>query len=448
GTYDVWAVGRFGITNPRLLTVSRGLKEVVEVEPKPDAADLPILEIESAVSGVSDGDGDDRYRIDLKHGRPIVLDLQAQRIDSPMDGSLTLLDPAGRLVALNADALGRDPLLAYTPTVDGPHRLIVSDLTYRGGFVYRLIATEKPYVVGAAPKAAAVGVAPILQVFGPQLGGDAKPLAGRPVGRSLDVRTWTAPPVGAPPVVFQFLDHPAAFSGLPTAATFGVAGVTWRPIWGGDSFGSIAVLPVSAPPTPESEPNDYPLAPQPLTLPAVVDGRFDAPRDRDWFAFRVPEGQGGRYVCEVFCARLGVPADPYFVWIDETGRDLGEHDDFGARAAGGFHGLHRDPRNVADLQPGKAVRVVVQERNLKGGPEYAYVLRIARATARFEAAATQADGPAAVGTSIRRGGTAHLEIVVQDDGLPNVPLKIVAKKLPPGVSLEPGVVHGERGVAV
>src|SRR5690242_15143686 len=33
GTYDVRLVGRFGVSNPRLLSVSHGLTDVAEVEP-------------------------------------------------------------------------------------------------------------------------------------------------------------------------------------------------------------------------------------------------------------------------------------------------------------------------------------------------------------------------------------------------------------------------------
>ena len=59
----------------------------------------------------------------------------------------------------------------------------------------------------------------------------------------------------------------------------------------------------------EAEPNDKSDAPQAINLPAVVSGRFDQPRDADWFAFTPPED--GQFAIEVYAERLAAQADPY-----------------------------------------------------------------------------------------------------------------------------------------
>src|SRR5579885_1900370 len=54
GTYDVWGVGRFGVSNPRLFAVSAGLAEVAEKEPNDDPAAAQAVAVNSAVNGTSD----------------------------------------------------------------------------------------------------------------------------------------------------------------------------------------------------------------------------------------------------------------------------------------------------------------------------------------------------------------------------------------------------------
>ena len=51
GTYDVRAVGRFGVTNPRLLSITHGLQDVTEVEPNNAADKAQSITINSSVAG-------------------------------------------------------------------------------------------------------------------------------------------------------------------------------------------------------------------------------------------------------------------------------------------------------------------------------------------------------------------------------------------------------------
>ena len=59
GTYDVRTVGRFGVSNPRLFAVSRGLVDVAEKEPNNDAATAQLAQVNSAINGTSDGNDHD-----------------------------------------------------------------------------------------------------------------------------------------------------------------------------------------------------------------------------------------------------------------------------------------------------------------------------------------------------------------------------------------------------
>jgi hypothetical protein len=80
GTYDVRTVGRFGVSNPRLFAVSRGITDVAEKEPNNDGAAAQVVQVNSAVNGISDGNDQDLFKVPLKKGQRVTIDCQAQRL--------------------------------------------------------------------------------------------------------------------------------------------------------------------------------------------------------------------------------------------------------------------------------------------------------------------------------------------------------------------------------
>ena len=82
----------------------------------------------------------------MRRGQRVVIECQAQRLDSPLDATLTLTDAGGRQLAANGDWFGRDPLLDFTAPADGDVFVNVHDLSYRGGQPYRLVITDRPRV--------------------------------------------------------------------------------------------------------------------------------------------------------------------------------------------------------------------------------------------------------------------------------------------------------------
>src|SRR5439155_14306670 len=54
GTYDVRLVGRWGVSNPRLLAVSHGLTEIAEKEPNDSIEQAQPVPVNCAVNGTSD----------------------------------------------------------------------------------------------------------------------------------------------------------------------------------------------------------------------------------------------------------------------------------------------------------------------------------------------------------------------------------------------------------
>ncbi|MCE9524747.1 MAG: PPC domain-containing protein [Planctomycetales bacterium] len=437
GTYDVRTVGRFGVSNPRLFAVSRGLIDVVEKEPNNDALTAQVVQVNSAVNGTSDGNDQDYFKVPLKKGQRVTFDCQAQRLDVQMDANLAILSAAGAQLASSGDYHGRDPFIDFVAPQDGDYLVVMSDLTFRGGFPYRLVISDRPQVENAFPRAVQLGQNTELTLLGRNFGSAGKPSPFTLFDLPLDEAKFplTAPTDANDLGLFRFLEHPTAYSVQPTAATCTVSGFQIRPSLGGnDVLNATSLLLVDSSVTLEHEPNDKQDQPQAISLPAVVSGRFDAARDADWYEFQVDKD--GSYGLEVYCERIGGQADPYVVLVDEKGTRVQEFDDFGHRM-GPFDGHLRDPSGTLNLNANKKYRLLVQDRYRRGGPRYQYVLQIRKPKPDFYLAAINPQNPAPAGLNIWKGGAAYLHLINhQRDGW-NEPITITAEGLPPGVHAAP-----------
>jgi hypothetical protein len=446
GTYDVRLVGRFGVSNPRLFSVSHGLTDVAR-KPPADAASPQVIAVSSAVNGTCGGNREDVYRFAAKKGQRVVVECQAGKLDSPMDATLALTTAAGRPLVSNGDYYGRDPLVDFVPPEDGDYLVKVHDLSFRGGFPYRLIVTDRPQVENVFPRAVQVGKSAEMTAFGRNLGPGSRPSPWRVFDLPLDeARLTVTPPADVFDLgAYRFFEHPTDHSVLPTAATCTLRGFQFRPKFG-DTFANAQTLVlVDTPVTLEAEPNDTPEQAQPIKLPAVVSGRFDRERDADWYEFET--GEAGPYAFEVYCERIGGRADPYLVVMDSKGNRVAELDDFGHRI-NAFDGHLRDPSGLVNLAGQQKYRVLVQDRYRRGGARYQYVLTVGKPVPDFFVAAIHGQNPGPAGTTVRAGGAAFLDIVIHQAGGFNGPITLTAEGLPPGVHAQPTTIRGTRGVFV
>ncbi len=447
GTYDVRLVGRFGVSNPRVFAVGRDLIDVLEVEPNNTAAQAQAISVNAAVYGMSDGNGQDLFRFPAKKGERITIDCQAQKLDSALDATLILSAAGGQILATSGDYRGRDPFIDFAVPDDGEYSIVVHDLSYRGGFPYRLIVTNRPQVENVFPRAVESGKSVELTALGRNLKtGVFSPATSGDLPLEEFRFSFTMPTGLADTGRYVFIEHPTDHSVLPTAATCTLDGCQVRVPVGS---GALNVVPLVASPstvTLEVEPNNEKSQPQPISLPAMVSGRFDQPRDADWFSFEVSEN--GPYVCEVYSERIAGGADPYLVVIDEKDNTVVELDDYGHRI-NAFDGHLRDPYGTANLQAKQQYRVLVQDRYGRGGPRFQYVLAIRKPVPDFHVAAIHSENPGPAGTNLRRGGAVFLDLVVhQQDGF-NMPITVTAEGLPPGVHAASIVVNNNnRGVFV
>jgi len=102
---------------------------------KPQMLKLPV-----AVDGRMGGLSSHWFNFEAEVGQRVSIEVYAERIASPADPMIRLIDPKGHEVgyADDDDVLGSDAGLNHVVKVAGQYRLELRDVQYRGGLPYRL----------------------------------------------------------------------------------------------------------------------------------------------------------------------------------------------------------------------------------------------------------------------------------------------------------------------
>jgi hypothetical protein len=443
GIYDLRVVGRFGISGARSFQVSQALTEVTKAEPNDSPEQAQVIQVNSAINGRSDGANLDFYRISLKSGQRISIDVECQKLEVQLDANLNVLDSAGRTLASSGDYHGRDSFVCFNPPADGDYFITFNDLSYRGGPPYRLLVTDLPHIETVTPRAVRRGDNPELTFHGQNLG--MVPATSPELALAM-VEEWKTQvgiiDVGADS--FRYLEQATDYSQMPTAATCRIMGAQVRvQTPRGAAYNPITLMMVDEPVALESEPNDKADAPQALTIPCALTGRCDLARDIDWYAFTAEESTN--YAFDVYAEAFGSPTDPYFVLTNEKGERMNEFDDYGHRA-NAFDGHLRDPSGQFGLEKGKKYRIMVQDRYRRGGLRYQYVLRVTKRAPEVFAASVQPHNNQATAVTLGKGGAAYLDIVLHQREGEGTPVTITAEGLPPSIHFsETTIPNDTRG---
>jgi hypothetical protein len=136
-----------GPTNPFEFFVEEG-PETPEAEPNDDlksglrAPKLPLR----ASGRIGERADRDVYIFTAKEKQTVLVDVQARRIGSRLDSAIRVLDAAGKELAANDDAVGKDSRLSFTAPTAGEFSVEVRSLTGRGGddLYYWLEITDPP----------------------------------------------------------------------------------------------------------------------------------------------------------------------------------------------------------------------------------------------------------------------------------------------------------------
>ncbi|HEX7448111.1 MAG TPA: c-type cytochrome domain-containing protein [Pirellulales bacterium] len=231
----------------------------------------------------------DQARFDARAGQTIVCELAAKRFGSALNGVLTLLDPAGAVVARNNDFDGgEDSLLAYQAPADGRYTLRISDLALNGSekHFYRLSIGELPYVTACFPLSV-----PAEQEAEVEL-----------IGYNLPPQTRVKLPAGPP-----------GERGVP------IDGNRFRLARG------LKVLASAGLETVEQEPNDAAAEATPMMVPGSANGRIaeareGQPADTDLFRFESKAGE--TWMIETEGERRGSPIDTRLEVLDAAGQPV------------------------------------------------------------------------------------------------------------------------------
>jgi hypothetical protein len=454
GLYEARAIGKFGISNPRAFVVD-DLSEVLEKEPNNLGNQATETPIGSVVNGQINGGADiDFFKIAAKKGQRVIIDCWASRIDSRLDGTLSLYDANGRELASDRDTNYRDPLIDFTAPADGDYFVRLQDSVYGGSgeHFYRLSISAKPYIDYVLPNAGLPGTTGTFTLFGRNLPGgtdagmaiDGKPLqkltvqiaipAGAEAER-LNVGTWLPP------------------------QTSSVDGFEYRLRGPGGASNPAFIGFASAPVVLEQEPNGADK-PQKVNVPCEFVGQSQSARDQDFLTFDAKAGDV--YWMELISQRQGVPLDPYFLVQrvmppDKEGKvvfqDIVATDDSMANIGGTSFNTQCDDPSFRFAAPADGTyRVLIRDLYNRGNPRYVYRLAIRKEQPDFRLTAVPVFpnapqlGSNPWTTLLRRGSNEEMQILAfRRDGFAGE-IEVSVEGMPPGVTCRP-VTFGQYQLA-
>ena len=345
----------------------------------------------------------ERCRFSARSGQQLVVTVSARElipyiadaVPGWFQAALTLYDAKGKEVAYNDDfRFHPDPVLCCTLPASGDYVLEIKDAIYRGreDFVYRITLGELPFVTGIYP-----------------LGGPAGQLS------EVELTGWNLP---TNRVVFDGRErHP---------------GIHALPIPGETLLNCAAFAVDELPDLAEREPNDAQKSAQPIQLPIILNGRIGQPGDED--VLRITGQAGQTLVAEVMARRLDSPLDSFLRLSDASGKQLAFNDDTEDKGSG-LNTHHADARIAVTLPADGDYFLRLGDTQGKGGPEYAYRLRVSPPQPDFALRLV----PSAL--NLRGGASAAVTVhALRRDGFTNE-ITLALKDAPPGFTLSGGKIQ-------
>jgi len=153
GVHFVTAVNN-GLVSNRVPFALDTLPECIEEEANDDPSQAQKVALPIIVNGRTDRPDDwDVFAVEGTAGQTIVAEVQARRLDSPLDSMLKITDAAGKVLALNDDRMDygsglnthhADSYLTIELPADGTYFVHIGDTSRNGGgeYAYRLRISE------------------------------------------------------------------------------------------------------------------------------------------------------------------------------------------------------------------------------------------------------------------------------------------------------------------
>lgn len=441
GHHDIRVVSPFGVSNARTFVVG-DRPESIEAEPNNIAEKANPVALNTVVNGEVTTSADiDCFAIIAKKDQRLLIDLEAEGVESRLDATLRLLGPDGRELVESRDFHGPDPFLDVTIPADGRYVVKIHDVIYRGStdHSYRLTITDGPHLDAIIPALARAGETSSFTLIGRNLGGTPAPdlvVDGRPLERK--VVSITAP------VSFDH-DASSAVTQYVSSSSASRRGFTYVLSSPSGSSNPIFIAEALDPIVVEAEPNSDPSHAQIVGLPCDISGTFGVPGDIDLYRFKAKKGEV--FWIDAQAERLGSQADPSFrvQRVNEKGEvaDLASGEDTPDAT-----GQPRLPSASVDaslrwMTPEDGLyQVAISDlyESQRGDPRLAYRLTIRPERPDFHLfllpdSLTQPDA-----LTLGAGGRALAYVTaVRADGFLG-PIRVQAVDLPEGVRCEPVII--------
>jgi hypothetical protein len=331
GIYGFRVATAKGVSNTRLLMVD-DLPSVADNGNNKTLPTAQAISFPTSVDGASEAESYDFYKLTVPAGQRISVDVVARRLGSALDPVVRLLDAAGRELAYSDDepGIGADCRFVYRFVTAGDYFLELRDIRYQGSpnHRYHLRIGNFPLVNTPFPLAGQKGTSPKLTAAGPS-SEEVSPLN---IAVPIDVAG------GRLPMAFKYPQ--------------------------GQGSAALTLIASGGPEQIEFEPNDAPESATAVALPWSINGRFEMPKDRDWFEFQAKKGQ--RFLFAGRTRSIGSPTDLFMRVYNAAGGVLVEAEDAG---------MEEGTINFTFPEDG-LYRLMVEDLLHRGGPEQVYRIDI------------------------------------------------------------------------
>jgi len=278
GGYDVWLAAPGGESGKLKVYVD----DLVQVT---ESTATNVLQLPVSCWGVLDTPGDqDEFSFNGHQNEQVIFDLAIRSLGSKIaNGSVTVLNANGVVLAGDRGFDGGDRFLAFTLPADGRYVARVTDLMLGASpdHFYRLSIGVLPYVTGVFPLSVGTNTSAEVFLTGPNL----------PPNAQARVKTAGPGPVEVPIDAKQFRSQ----------RTF-------------------QVLAAEGPQPIETEPNDTAEQAQAITAPGMINGRIGTVGDLDVYRFEARVEQ--HWILETDAARRGSPIDTRLEVLHSDGRPV------------------------------------------------------------------------------------------------------------------------------
>jgi hypothetical protein len=294
GEHQMRLLGKSGFSYARTFWVGQ-FKEVKEVEPNDEFEKPQVISINTTVNGSAKPEEVDYYRVQVKKGQRISVEMEALRINNltnavAMDPYVAILNKDRFELAVSDDSalLKQESVASVVAPEDGDYTIEIRDAAYQGRGAYRAHISTSPRPLGVYP-------------------------AGGKAGSEVE---------------FTFLGDPSG----PYKSKLKLPGATDSHYVFGPNGGQIPVSGNRVRVSDfenvlEQEPNDsYKNEfPEPKALPLAFNGILEKEGDYDYFKFTAKKGQRFRF--RSYANRLGTPVDTVMHIFDSKIKSLAGNDD-------------------------------------------------------------------------------------------------------------------------